>query len=283
MNPFDLNQPQLERKVERLIDTTMDITVTYGLKVLGALLILVIGFIIAGFVSRAILRTVGRVKQVDPTVTRFIASTAKYTILTFTVIAVLSSVGVQTASFIAVLGALGLAIGLALQGTLNHLASGLLLVIFRPFKVGDTIEAAGVTGTVQEINVFTTELVSPDNVRLVVPNGTVWGGLIRNFSAHIERRVDIEIAISHDNDVNKAMDLVRAQFAADDRIKKTPPPDVVILRLTDTSVVLGVYAWTFSAMYGAVRTDLQRNIMAGFAASDIQFPAPALARAPQPK
>lgn len=274
MNPLDLSQPQLERKIERLMNTAFDLSLNYGVKVLGAIVILIAGYLIAGFVNRAILRTLGRVKTVDPTVTRFVASTAKYAVLTFTVIAVLSRVGVQTASFIAVLGALGLAIGLALQGTLNHLASGLLLVIFRPFKVGDTIEVAGVTGTVQEITVFTTELTTADNLRLVVPNGAIWGSTVRNYSAHIDRRIDFEIAIGHDNDVGRAVELARGIIAADARVKPAPAPDVLIVRTTETAVVLAIQAWSFNAVYGQVRSDLLRALMEAFAANGIRFPAP---------
>lgn len=272
MNPLSLDQAALEKQLTKNIDIIINIATTYGLKVLGAIVILIVGWIAAGMISRAILRAFGRFNRVDQTVVTFTASIAKYAVLTFTMIAVLSSVGVQTTSFVAVLGALGLAVGLALQGTLSHVASGLLLVIFRPFKVGDAIEAAGVTGAVKAITLFTTELATVDNVRVILPNGAVWGGIIRNYSAHPERRVDIEIGIAHHNDANKALELVRGVVAAEPRVKKEPAPVVLVLRLTDAAMVLGVQVWANTSEGPDVRATLTRAIKESFAANNIAFP-----------
>jgi small conductance mechanosensitive channel len=274
MDPLKLDQAALEKQFARFFDTGMDVFAAYGLKVLGAIVILILGWIVAGIVSRAILRAFGRFNRIDQTIVTFSASTAKYAVLTFTLIAVLSSVGVQTTSFVAVLGALGLAIGLALQGTLNHVASGLLLVIFRPFKVGDAIEAAGVAGLVKAITLFTTELATPDNIRVVVPNGAVWGGIIKNLSAHTDRRVDIEIGIAHHNDVEKVMSLLRKVIEADARISKQPAPAVMIARLTDVAVVLSIQAWVRTTDVADVRPSLNRAIKDAFAAEGVMFPAP---------
>jgi small conductance mechanosensitive channel len=276
MDPLRMDQAALEKQFSRLIETGMDVTATYGLKVVGAVVILILGWIAAGIVSRAILRAFGRFSRIDQTIVTFTASAAKYAVLAFTIIAVLSSVGVQTTSFVAVLGALSLAIGLALQGTLSHVASGLLLVIFRPFKVGDAVEAAGVAGVVRAITLFTTELATPDNVRVVVPNGAVWGGIIKNMSANTERRVDIEIGIAHSNDIEKAIALVRGFLDVDARVAKQPAPVVMIARLTDSAVVLGIQAWTKTADAPDLRPSLNRAIKDAFAAGGVSFPAPPL-------
>jgi len=267
-----LDQTALEKQLALLIETGMTVTADYGLKIIGAAILLILGWIAAGFVARAITRAFGRFSRIDATITTFTASSAKYAVLTFTVIAVLSSVGVQTTSFVAVLGALGLAIGLALQGTLNHVASGLLLVIFRPFKVGDAIEAAGVAGVVKAITLFTTELSTADNVRIVAPNGAVWGGVIRNFSAHPERRVDIEIGIAHQNNVDASMSLIRTLIGDEARALKQPAPAVMIARLTDGAVIIGVQVWAAAADAADLRANLNRAVKDAFTAHGIAFP-----------
>jgi small conductance mechanosensitive channel len=272
MDPAKIDQAALQKQVSRFIETGMDVVATYGLKVIGAIVILILGWIIAGIVSRAITRAFGRFSRIDQTITTFTASTAKYAVLTFTVIAVLSSVGVQTTSFVAVLGALGLAIGLALQGTLNHVASGLLLVIFRPFKVGDAIEAAGVAGVVKAITLFTTELSTGDNIRVVVPNGAVWGGTIKNLSAHPTRRVDLEFGVAHSNNIEQVIDLIHNVIRADISIIGEPPPAVVITRLTDVAVVIAVQVWTANADTIVVKPRLFRAIQTTFAAYGVVFP-----------
>ncbi|MBL8643580.1 MAG: mechanosensitive ion channel [Rhodospirillaceae bacterium] len=274
MDALTLDQAKLERQVSQALETLISVVTTYGLKVLGALVILIVGWILAGFVSRAMTRTLGRVKGIDLTVISFTASLAKYAVLVFTIIAVLASVGVQTASFVAVLGAMGLAIGLALQGTLSHLASGLMLVMFRPFKVGDTVETAGVAGTVRSITIFTTELATADNIKVVIPNGAVWGSTIRNFSAFGERRADIEIAIAHSNDLQKALSLAQAAVAAEARVTPLPAPSISVARLTETAVILSVQAWTKTTLVADVRAALNRAIKDAFTANGIAFPGP---------
>jgi small conductance mechanosensitive channel len=274
MNGLGLDQAQLERQLGQLVETGMNVGTAYGLKVLGAIVILIAGWIAAGVVSRAILRTFGRFNRVDRTVVTFAASTAKYGVLTFTVIAVLASVGVQTTSFVAVLGALGLAIGLALQGTLNHVASGLLLVIFRPFRVDDFIEAAGVSGTVKAITLFTTELATVDNVRVVVPNGAVWGGVIRNFSGHPTRRIDVEVGIGYGDSIEAAFATARAVVEADARILKDPAPVYAVSALADSAVTVLVRVWVGRDDVLGVRYDLNRNLKEAFERAGLTIPFP---------
>jgi small conductance mechanosensitive channel len=278
---MNLDQAKLERQFTQAVDVGIGVVTTYGLKVLGAVIILIIGWMIAGFVHRTILKAFGRTTRIDLTVVSFTASLAKYAVLVFTIVAVLSSVGVQTASFVAVLGAMGLAIGLALQGTLSHLASGFMLVMFRPFKVGDFVEAAGVQGSVRSITIFTTELATADNVNVVVPNGAVWGGIIKNFSENTERRADIEIAISLNNDIEKALRLARDVVAADERIDRVRSPVVSIARMTETAAVISVMAWTKNSLIVDVKSGLYRALKDAFTDNDIQFISPTLPLVPK--
>ncbi|MSO96936.1 MAG: mechanosensitive ion channel [Rhodospirillaceae bacterium] len=222
MDQIPVNSAQLERQLSQAVETAMAVVATYGLRVLGAIAILILGWIAAGIAQKEILRGFGRFKGVDQTIVTFTASIAKYAVLTFTIIAVLSSVGVQTTSFVAVVGAMGLAIGLALQGTLNHVASGVLLIVFRPFRVGDVVETAGVAGTVKAMTLFTTELASADNVKIVVPNGAILGGVIKNVTGHGTRRIDIDVPVAHSSDISKVLDIARGLVVKDSRIWLTP-------------------------------------------------------------
>ena len=179
---------ELEQQMTEAINANIAGVTTYGLSVVGVIIIFIVGWIVAGWVAGSIRRTAEKSERFDTTLGSFFASLAKYAILTFTLIAVLSRFGVETTSFVALLGALGLAIGFALQGTLSHIASGVMLIIFRPFKIGDFVETAGVAGTIKAIGLFTSELSTGDNVQLIVPNGAVWGGTIKNSSSNATRR-----------------------------------------------------------------------------------------------
>ncbi len=174
----------LQQQAGAAVEAAMVVITTYGLSVLGALFILVIGWIAAGRLGRLVVRVTGRAGRIDPTLQSFFASLVRYGVLAFTIIAVLNQFGVQTASLIAVLGAAGLAIGLALQGTLAHVAAGVMLLIFRPFRLGDDIEAAGLSGRVRSMSLFTTELITPDNVQILIPNGQLWDKPIKNMTTY---------------------------------------------------------------------------------------------------
>ncbi|MEK9900436.1 MAG: mechanosensitive ion channel domain-containing protein, partial [Rhodospirillaceae bacterium] len=173
---------------------------TYGLNVIGALAIIVIGFIAAGWARRALERALSRSGHVDATIVRFFGSLLRYAIIAFVVIAALQRFGVEATSLVAVFGAAGLAIGLALQGTLSNAAAGVMLLMFRPFKIGDFIDAGGQSGTVKEVGLFTTEMATPDNVKIIVPNGAIWGQAIKNFSGNPTRRVDVVVGIAYGDD-----------------------------------------------------------------------------------
>lgn len=172
----------MDKDVNAIAEQTMALVTVYGLQVVGAIAILVVGWIAAGWISRVVGKGLRRVKGMDETLTRFFVSAVRYLVLIITVIAVLSQFGVQMASLLVVLSTAGLAIGLALQGTLSNVAAGVMLLLFRPFKVGDVVEVSGHRGTVGSITLFVTELATPDNVHIVVPNAQVWGASVVNFS-----------------------------------------------------------------------------------------------------
>jgi small conductance mechanosensitive channel len=266
------NPAILEQNVSRAVETAMAVITAYGFKVLGAVIILIVGWIISGMVQNAILRAGKRTHRIDITVFTFGASVARYLLLIFTIIAMLSSFGVETTSFVAVLGAMGLAIGLALQGALGHVAAGIMLVLFRPFRVGDAIEAAGVAGTVAEISLFTTEIFTADNIKVVIPNSLIWSGVIRNLSGHRQRRFSMEIGISYSANIDEAIALVRGAIADDKRILAEPPPLVAVARLADAAVILLVEAWTANIDLAAARFDLNQRIKQAFENQGIAGP-----------
>jgi small conductance mechanosensitive channel len=240
----------------------------------SALVIIVIALIVSGWVKRAISRTPLRVKHFDPTLASFFGNIAKYAILVIAAITVLGVFGVQTTSLAAVIGAATLAIGLALQGTLGHLAAGVMLVMFRPFKVGDFVEAAGEAGTVREISLFNTELATVDNVQVIVPNGDVFSTTIKNYSTHSERRLDMVFGVSYDSDLKKAEAILRSIVEADSRILADPEPFVKVTNLGDFSVDFTLRLWCKAADYWDLKFDFTRTVKDRFDAGGIDIPFP---------
>jgi small conductance mechanosensitive channel len=267
------NPAMFEQQLTRAVDIAMAVITAYGFKVIGALVILIVGWILAGIVQNAILKAGKRTQRIDVTIFTFAASMARYAVLVFTIIATLSSFGVETTSFVAVLGAMGLAVGLALQGALGHVASGLMLILLRPFRVGDAIEAAGVTGTVVEISLFTTEIATVDNIKIVIPNSAIFSGVIRNFSGHLTRRMSIEVGISYDADADEAVAIVQSLMKDDVRINNSPPPLVAVSRFTDTSVVLLAQAWVARGDLLTTKFDLTKQIKRAFSEKGIAGPS----------
>jgi small conductance mechanosensitive channel len=246
---------------------------TWGLRVVGALAVLIIGWMAAKVLRRSVRKALER-SSLDNTLVPFIASLAYYAMLIFVVVAVLSLFGIQTTSFIAVLGAAGFAIGLALQGTLSNFAAGVMLLVFRPFKVGDYIEAGGAAGSVQEIAVFATTLHSPDNVRIVVPNSSIYGQMVKNYSTNETRRNDMVIGIDYSDDIGKAVETIRKLLAADSRVLKDPAPVIVVGELGDSSVNLFVRPWCTKGDYWGLRWDLTRSIKVELEAAGCSIPFP---------
>lgn len=264
-----LNPAQIERHVSNAVDTFLAVITTYGLKVIGAIIILIIGYTIANIVHKAIHRTGARSRRVDQTITTFAASAAKYVVIIFTLISVMGSFGVQTTSFVAVLGAAGLAIGLALQGTLSHVASGLLLVFFRPFRVGDAIEAGGVNGTVRSITLFVTQIDTADNVHVVVPNGLIWSGNMKNFTRNATRRLELKYLLSYVDDATLALRLVHEIVSRDDRVLEEPPPQIGIASFADVGITVVAQLWVKQELLQAVQFDMNRAVKSAFDKNDI--------------
>jgi small conductance mechanosensitive channel len=244
------------------IDQVVLILSTYGLKVVGAVAVLLVGLMIAGWARRIVTKLLSRSERVDPMLTGFFASLAKYLVLAITVIAVLNQFGVQTASLIAVLGAAGLAIGLALQGTLSNVAAGVMLLFFRPFKIGDYIDASGITGTVKSVGLFVTELATPDNVHIVAPNAQLWGTAIHNYSHNDTRRVDLVVGVAYEDDVEKALEILLDMGKADERVHADPEPFAAVAALADSSVNVTLRVWCDADNYWPLKFDLTKAIKA---------------------
>jgi small conductance mechanosensitive channel len=235
------------------------ILAAYGLKIIGALLILLVGRWAAKLLSSLVGKALTRAK-VDPTLVPFIDNLGYTAMLMFVVIAALAEAGVQTASVVAVLGAAGLAVGLALQGSLANFASGVLLLMFKPFRVGDFVEIAGTKGTVQAIHVFNTVLNAPDNVRIIVPNGQVTSGSILNYTINGTRRIDLVVSVSYDDDLQKARRVIEGVLAADKRILPEPAPLVAVSEMADSSMDFVVRPWVKTDDYWPVFYDLTEKL-----------------------
>lgn len=259
--------------MESLTKQLITFATTYGLQVIGAILILIVGRIAAGVGRRIIERIMTKAQQ-DPAVISFVGNLTFIAILTFAVLATLAKFGIQTASFIAVLGAAGFAIGFALQGSLANFAAGVLLLVLRPFRVGDFIDSAGVSGTVQEIQLFTTVLATPDNIKIMVPNGKVFGDIIKNITGYDTRRIDLVIGIGYASSIQKAIEVIMEVIKAEKRVLSDPGAQIAVSELADSSVNLVVRPWVKTEDYWTVRFDLTRKIKEALDANDIEIPFP---------
>lgn len=242
--------------------------------VLLAAIILIVGFLVAGWVKRMIVEQGYRYETLDDTLFVFAGSLAKYAIIAATIIAVLSRFGVETTSFVAVIGAAGLAIGLALQGTLSNVAAGVMLMIFRPFRLEQYIEAGGHAGTVKEINLFTTELATPDNVQIIVPNSAIWSGSIINYSHHDTRRVDLVFGVGYGANLKTAEATIRGVITADERVMEDPEPFCAVTSLGESSVDFTVRVWCEAGDYWALKVALTRNVKDALDAAKVDIPFP---------
>ena len=259
--------------LQEITDELVLIITQYGLDVIGALIILIIGYIVSKRVPAMLIKIMNK-RGIDPTVSGFLGSLARFGILAITLLLVLAQFGVQTASLIAVLGAAGLAIGLALQGTLSNVAGGVMLLIFRPMKVGQYVEVAGHGGTVKAISLFTTELATPDNIQVIIPNGSVWGSAIRNFSFHPTRRMDLVMGIAYEDDIDKARDIMLRLIEADERSHKDPAPLIEVAELADSSVNFTVRVWCDNGDYFPLKFALTKAFKQAFDKEGISIPYP---------
>jgi len=244
-----------------------------ALNVLAGLAIFLIGRALVGLIDKGI-RRVMRARAVDPILESFIATFVYWALLAFVIIAAISKVGIQTASLIAVLGAAGLAVGLALQGSLANFAAGVLIVIFRPYRVGDWVEAAGVSGSVVQVQLLTTVLKSADNKQIVVPNGQIMNSIITNYSAHPTRRIDMLVGVSYDDDIETVRSTIRELVEADERILAEPACQIVVAELGESSVDFNVRPWVDTDNYWPVKFDLTEKIKTRFDEVGISIPFP---------
>ena len=243
-------------------------------QVVLAAIILILGFLVAGFVRKRIMGMTDRSRHIDKTMGGFLANVARYAILALTLIFVLQQFGFQTASLVALLGAAGLAIGLALQGVLGGVASGVMLVVFRPIKLGDFVEVNGHSGTVKDISIFTTELATLDNVQIIIPNTEVWSNTIKNYSVYTTRRAEWIFGVSYDADLRAAEAIIRDTIFSDPRSLPEPAPFLQVNNLGDFSVDFLVRCWVSSADYFQYQADMKRAVKEAFDANGIDIPFP---------
>ncbi|WP_269526667.1 mechanosensitive ion channel family protein [Coraliomargarita parva] len=256
-----------------VVDTIAASLANWGLRVIAALLILVIGMWIAKKV-KGLFTTILEKKEVEPTLIGFFANLLYGAIVVFVAIAAIGKLGVETTSFAAVIAAAGLAIGLALQGSLSNFASGVLLILFKPFKAGNFVKAGGEAGIVVEVGLLTTELKTPDNIKIILPNAQVMGGSITNFSAHPTRRCDMVVGVSYGDDLKKAKQIILDILEADERVLKEPAVQVAVSNLGDSSVDFVVRPWVNAADYWAVKFDFTQKVKETFDAEGISIPFP---------
>lgn len=259
---------------ELVMEDILPLLVEYGLKVAGAIFILIVGWSIAGWLSKKVRKQCEKSETIDATLTPLLAKITKILGLTVVVIFVLNMVGIQTASLVAVLGAAGLAVGLAWQGTLADIAAGVMLLIMRPFNVSDIVDIGGVSGRVEEIGLVTTRMNTFDNVAIVVPNSNVWGNNIKNMSANDTRRLDLVIGFGYDDNMDHAIETIKGVLAEDDRILEDPAPQVAVSELGGSSVDMIVRPWTMKEDYWALKFDLTKRIKEQFDKEGINFPYP---------
>ena len=245
----------------------------FGLKAIIAIVIFYVGRIIARVATRG-LRKVMQSQEVDKILETFVCNLVYWALMVFVIIAAINQIGVQTTSMIALLGAAGLAVGLALQGSLANFAAGVLIVIFRPYRVGDYVEAAGIAGSVLQVQILTTVLKTPDNKQIVVPNGQIMGSIITNYSTNETRRVDMVVGVSYDDDLDKVRKTIRELVDTDERILKDPECVIAVSELADSSVNFVVRPWVNTADYWNVKFDLTEAIKKRFDKEGISIPYP---------
>ena len=269
-------EPEIIAEAQTWLVNNQGLLIEYGVNIAAALVTLLIGYLAANLISNGVERVM-KARNLDTTVTHFVGSVLKYALLVFVVIAALGRVGVQTASFVAIIGAAGLAIGLALQGSLSNFAAGFLLIIFRPIKAGEFIEVAGTSGSVQSVQLFTTTLTSPDNKMVVVPNSAILNGNIVNYSRMDTRRVDMTFGIGYGSDLRKAKQLLERLVSEEPRILKDQAATIAVAALADSSVNIVVRPWVKTADYWGVWFDFHEKVKLAFDAEGIEIPFPQMA------
>lgn len=259
--------------MEESITKAVDMAIPFAINLIAAIVIYIIGKWLAGVISRGVEKLMIKAK-VDTALAGFTKNIVKIIILVFAIMAAIGKLGVQTTSFIAVIGAAGLAVGMALQGTLSNFAAGVMLILFKPFKIGDFIEGGGIMGTVKEIQIFNTILASPDNRKIILPNSKISGDTITNFSAIEQRRVDMVFGVSYDDDLKKAKEILTDLVTSDDRVLKDPAPVIAVSELGDSSVNLVVRPWVKPADYWGVYFDCMEKGKEALEVGGLTIPFP---------
>jgi small conductance mechanosensitive channel len=260
-------------QLQGVLDTAWNFVVNNYTHVLAAAVILVVGRMAAGWARRLTRKGLER-GEVDATLVPFVAKLVYYGVLAVVVIAALNRLGVATTSVVAIFGAAGLAVGLALQGTLANFASGVMLLVFRPFNLGDYVDAGGTAGTVMEIGIFSTTLKSPDNIKITVPNSQIYGTTISNYNGNETRRVDLVMGISYDDNIQTALDTIREIVTSHELVHADPEPQIAVSNLGSSSVDLVVRPWCNTADYWTVKFDLNRSLKEGLESAGCSIPYP---------
>ena len=260
--------------ISNLINSSIQIVVSYAGQVLGATIILIIGFYLAGKLSKLVRKKLGVFDKIDPLIVPIIGNIIRYGIIIITLIAVLGQFGVQTTSIIAVLGAAGLAIGLALQGTLSNVAAGVMLLLLRPFTTGDWVETGNVSGTIREVGLFTTIIDTFDNVYVSIPNSSIWNSTITNHSHYETRRIDVDIGIHYDTNLDLASEVL-LKLTEDERVLDKPKkPQFLVMKYDDSAIVVRLRLYSHTKDWYAVYTDLMRKLKPALDEAGIQIPYP---------
>jgi small conductance mechanosensitive channel len=263
---MEVNPNQLTNYASLLWNAVLD----YSPKIISAFLILIVGIYAIRLITRLIKKIMIK-RELDPTLTKFLADILIWALRILLFIAFISKLGVETSSFVAILGAMGLAVGLSLQGSLSNFAGGMLIILFEPFKVGDTIEAQGQIATVLEIQIFVTKLVTANNQTIFIPNGILSNGTIVNYSTQGQRRADLTIAISYETDIKKAKEIIAEVMRSNPKVLTTPAPEVGVKNLTDNAIQLAVRPWAKNEDFGAVFSETLENCKLAFDAAGIEI------------
>jgi small conductance mechanosensitive channel len=261
---MEVNPNQLTNYASLLWNAVLD----YSPKIISAFVILIVGIYAIRLITRLIKKIMIK-RELDPTLTKFLADILIWALRILLFIAFISKLGVETSSFVAILGAMGLAVGLSLQGSLSNFAGGMLIILFKPFKVGDTIEAQGQIATVLEIQIFVTKLVTANNQTIFIPNGILSNGTIINYSTQGQRRADLTIAISYETDIKKAKEIIAEVMRSNPKVLSNPAPEVAVKNLTDNAIQLAVRPWAKNEDFGTVFSETLENCKLAFDAAGI--------------
>lgn len=251
------------RSAEEYVSAFVQKLIDYSPRVISAFLVLFVGLYVIRLINRFVKRVMVK-RALDPTLSKFLADILLWALRVLLFITFISRLGIETSSFVAILGAAGLAVGLSLQGSLSNFAGGMLIILFKPFRVGDTIEAQNVIGTVSEIQIFVTKLITAHNQTIFIPNGILSNGTIINYSMEHIRKAELTLAISYDTDIRKAKDIILGIMAANPKVLKTPEPIVAVRELTPQAILLAIRPWSTNEDFGTMPSEILEACKAAF-------------------